>query len=59
MDIINLDIVKKLKLTTAIIETILAVTGIWSSFMFIFFILHAITLYFSLKLDAPKMGSIA
>lgn len=58
MKFINSDITKKLKLATAIIETILALTGVWSSFMMLFFIMHAITLFFSLKIDAPKMWSI-
>ena len=59
MDFITLDLIKKLKLVSAIIETILALTWIWSYLMIMFFILHIITLFFSYKKEAPMMGSMA
>lgn len=54
-----MDLTKKLKLVSAIIEIILALIGLWWISSIIFLIMHAITLFFSIKNNAPRVGSMA
>ncbi len=59
MDFANMDLTKKLKLISAIVETILALAWLWSIASIVFLIMHGATLFFSIKNNAPRMGSIA
>lgn len=59
MELTNVELTKKLKLISAIIETILALVGLWWISSIIFLLMHAVTLFFSIKNNAPRAGSIA